>query len=213
MTAPTVPLLRAERTTAPAPVLTPAQGVSVIAASATGVLLLWQALVGTAAGQRADTAVMQAFADVPTAVTTWTSALLDSVTATNVALLLVALTVVAVLRRDVRAEIAAASVLLGANVTTQVLKSALTRPELGEGTANSLPSGHVTLLASLAVAAAIVVPGRVRAAVAALGALVTGVGALAVLVWQWHRPSDVLAALLVVAAWWAGTAVLALRRG
>lgn len=96
---------------------------------------------------------------------------------------------------------------LATNVTTQVLKGfVFVRPELvpdaGVGTGNSLPSGTVTFLLSVALGTAIMLPdsrlGRVIRAVLPAFALVAG-GATIVL--DWHRPADVFAGVLVVAAW------------
>jgi membrane-associated phospholipid phosphatase len=102
--------------------------------------------------------------------------------------------------------LAAGLLLLGANVTTQVLKEVLPRPDLlpgGDplGTANSLPSGHTTIAMSLALAAVLVAPRRVRGAVAVVGAFYAGAVGAAVLAAGWHLPSDAVAALLVVTAW------------
>jgi membrane-associated phospholipid phosphatase len=105
-----------------------------------------------------------------------------------------------------RGDLALAIVVLvgGANATTQILKTrVLDRPDVGIDTItlNSLPSGHSTVAASLAVALVLVVPVRLRGPVAIFGALtatLTGVATLAV---GWHRPSDVVAALFVVGAW------------
>lgn len=79
-------------------------------------------------------------------------------------------------------------------VVTQVLKLALPRP--GGGT-NTLPSGHVTLVAAFVVVA-VVHAGRSGWA-AVLGVLAVGASAVAVMIVGWHRPSDVVAACGVVA--------------
>jgi membrane-associated phospholipid phosphatase len=72
------------------------------------------------------------------------------------------------------------------------------RPDSAD--ANSLPSGHVTLVASLGVALVLVAP-RLLAPFAVLAALaVTALAGVATMLAGWHRPSDVVAALGVVAA-------------
>ncbi len=111
---------------------------------------------------------------------------------------------------------AAAVVVIGANVTTQLLKATFSHPrfqsalgaeQLGEV---PFPSGHVTAAASIAIAFAFVAPRELRGLVAALGAgFVAGVG-IAVMVLDWHFPSDVLGGILVASGW--GFAVLAVRR-
>ncbi|HET6997313.1 MAG TPA: phosphatase PAP2 family protein [Solirubrobacterales bacterium] len=111
---------------------------------------------------------------------------------------------------------AAATVVLGANVTTQLLKVVLSHPrfqsavgaeQLGEV---PFPSGHVTAVTSIAIAFAFVVPRDLRPAVALLGSgAVLAVGC-SVMVLSWHYPSDVLGGILVASGW--GFAVLAGRR-
>lgn len=94
---------------------------------------------------------------------------------------------------------------VGANLTTQVLKKfVLHRPDLGyDAWGNSLPSGHTTVAASVSVALVLAVPRRVRPVVALFGAAYTAATGISTLVGQWHRPSDVIAAMLVVLAWGA----------
>jgi membrane-associated phospholipid phosphatase len=173
--------------------------------------LLQVLAVGTGPGRALDQALMAAAGDVPVAVHRLAAAALGLVELPTVALALAVLTAVAVLRGVLRAEVAAAGVVLGATLTTLLLKASLTRPDPADGTATagSLPSGHVTLVAALAVAAVLVSSPRLVPVVAGVGAAATGVVAAAVLVEQWHRPSDVAAALLVVAGWAAaGSLVL-----
>lgn len=95
---------------------------------------------------------------------------------------------------------------LGANVTTQVLKRyALPRPDLlpadlREG-GPSFPSGHSTVAMSLALALILVVPRSLRTLAAVAGLVyAAGVG-VAVIVAGWHRPSDAYGAYLVAFAW------------
>lgn len=90
------------------------------------------------------------------------------------------------------------ALVLGAQLVTQLLKAGLVRPDSAEG--NSLPSGHVTLVASLGVALVLVVPRALRPLAALAALAVTGVAGVATMVAGWHRPSDVVAALGVVAA-------------
>ncbi len=92
----------------------------------------------------------------------------------------------------------------GANLSTQVLKHVvLDRPRLGLGVfdENTLPSGHTTAAASASAALVFVVPPRARPWAALLGAGYTAATGVSTLVGRWHRPSDVVAAVLVVLAW------------
>jgi membrane-associated phospholipid phosphatase len=110
-------------------------------------------------------------------------------------------------------------VIVGANVTTQILKEVvLDRPDLvGSGAyayGNSYPSGHVTLAASLALAALLVAPRRLRSLVALGGAASVSVVGISTLTAGWHRLADALGAILVALAW-AGlvAAVIVAARG
>lgn len=93
---------------------------------------------------------------------------------------------------------------LGANLTSQLLKNwLLRRPYLGVGfdLPNSFPSGHATALLSLAFALTIVTSQRFRALVATVLAVVAAAGSLLIMASGWHRPSDLLGALAVVMVW------------
>lgn len=110
-------------------------------------------------------------------------------------------------------------VVAGANLTTQLLKEVvLDRPNLvGSGAyayGNSFPSGHVTLAASLALAALLVAPRRLRSLVALGGAAYVSVVGMSTMTAGWHRLADALGAILVALAW-AGlvAAAVVARRG
>ncbi|GAA1824833.1 phosphatase PAP2 family protein [Nesterenkonia flava] len=104
----------------------------------------------------------------------------------------------------------AVGTVIGANLSTQVFKSTLyERPELGDfPTAwtqdyldNSLPSGHTTIAASVAVAVFLVGSPRQRPFLGVLAALWGGGWGTYIFIDNWHRPSDMVAAYLVVAIW------------
>jgi membrane-associated phospholipid phosphatase len=113
---------------------------------------------------------------------------------------------IALIRRRIAVAFGAILLIVGANVTTQVLKQVIYRPEVGvdlerAAAGNSLPSGHATIAASVAVAVMLVLPARLRGVGGMLGALLTAVVGVATLSAGWHRPSDAVAALLIVGAW------------
>lgn len=111
---------------------------------------------------------------------------------------------IALVRRRLMLLVEMAIVVGGANLSTQLLKShVLSRPDLGIGTihANTLPSGHVTIAASLSAALIMVVARRWRPAAMLAGAAYTAVISVSVLVGQWHRASDVVAAIALVTMW------------
>ncbi len=106
-----------------------------------------------------------------------------------------------------REALAAVVVVAGANLTTQLLKHLLARPrfQLNFGFhqpwADAFPSGHTTAAAAIAAALLLVTPPHLRRyALLAAAALAGSVG-LAVVVNQWHYPSDVVGGYLVVASW------------
>jgi membrane-associated phospholipid phosphatase len=113
---------------------------------------------------------------------------------------------IALMRGRVLLAAVATLMVVGANATTQLLKVVTERPDLGIDMAraaagNSLPSGHTTVIASVAVALVLVLPAAVRGVAALVGAAVAALTGVATLSAGWHRPSDAVAAFLVVGAW------------
>jgi hypothetical protein len=119
-----------------------------------------------------------------------------------------------VVRRRIDLAVGAAVLVLGANLTVQLLKTRLARPDLdGFPAPNSFPSGHAAAAASVAFALVLVLPAAIRGMVALIGATYAAVIAVATVWAEWHRPSDTIAALLVVLAWGGlVSAVLRARR-
>lgn len=144
------------------------------------------------------------------------SGVLSTVSISALGATLLACVAVAAMRRRWAEMVGAVVVFAGSIGTTELLKHRLlTRPDLGYGVhLNSLPSGHTTVIAALVLASLLVVPVRFRALVTLAGSValtVTGVGTV---VAGWHRPSDVVAALLVTLCWASGVlAVLSLVPG
>lgn len=130
--------------------------------------------------------------------------LLDALPTVSVVLAGVLAVVVVLVRRNGTVFIVAAAAALAANASTEILKyTILERPDKGvdQGLSNSLPSGHTTAAASVALAVFLVSSPRLRPLVAVIGALFSMTAGAATLVNQWHRPSDVIAAMVVVAFW------------
>ena len=93
---------------------------------------------------------------------------------------------------------------VGANVTTQILKDyILTRPNLGvtTGAGNSLPSGHTTVAVTLSLALIVVAPQWFRGPSAWFGWAWTSLMSVSVMMEGWHRPSDAITAALIAGAW------------
>ncbi|MEO8966429.1 MAG: phosphatase PAP2 family protein [Solirubrobacteraceae bacterium] len=122
--------------------------------------------------------------------------------------------IVALVRRRPRHVVAMVAIVLGANLTTQLLKPLLAAPRpIGSPglyiDAASWPSGHATAAMTLVLCAVLAAPARRRPLVAAL----MGAFAIAVcysfLSLHWHYPTDVLGGFLVAATWsLAGAAAL-----
>ena len=138
-----------------------------------------------------------------------------------VALLLLLVVIVAWgLRLGRRREVIAAIVIVsGANLSTQILKTALEHARwkafehgIELPWPNSFPSGHTTAAASIAVALLLVAPAAYRARAAVAGTFLVAAVAISTVVLGWHYPSDVLGGLLVVGTWgFAALAYLRLR--
>ena len=130
------------------------------------------------------------------------------------ALLAVALVACAVVAGRAREGAAAFAAMLGAGVTTQLLKPLLATQRdfpLGHYMApEAWPSGHTTAVMSFALALAIVAPPRLRPLAAASGALLTVGTVYSILILGSHYPSDVIGGFLVATAW-ACVAVIPLR--
>ncbi|WP_456504726.1 phosphatase PAP2 family protein [Arthrobacter sp. UYCu723] len=142
--------------------------------------------------------------------------LLDWLPALSVLIATVVILFVTVLRRRWAAAGIAMAACLGANVATQILKDLVpVRPYRGIETLelNSLPSGHTTLAASAAAAVFLVVSPRWRPLAGFLGGSFAVATGLSTLINQWHRPSDVVAAFLVVAAFMLPAGWLIIRTG
>lgn len=121
----------------------------------------------------------------------------------------------AALRKRVALSLVAGAVIVGAVLTTEVLKHwLLERPDLLAGPLyrNSFPSGHTTVAFSVGIAATLVVPPWLRRPTAVLAVLYAGAIGVAVIAAGWHRPSDVVGAYLLTVAWAAAVVAFASTR-
>ncbi|WP_370617034.1 phosphatase PAP2 family protein [Mumia qirimensis] len=213
----------APSTVAPAPSAsrTPGRGRTIAAAlgllvvSGTSLYLVVSYLLETRAGQRLDQSAMEAVYARREALEHLLS-VLGYLSIGTMAAAMAVLVAMAVIRRRFAAALGAVALLVGANVTTQLLKRAiLDRPDYSYGWhVNSLPSGHTTAAISLVLAALLVAPVALRWLVVMAGSAVVVLTGVSTVVAGWHRPADVLAALAVGLLWGAAVVlVLASRRG
>lgn len=191
-----------------------ALGLVVAVCCAFATFAVYRIFVGTEVGQMLDQTLMQKAAAVPVVVAQSAEAVLSVFTLPFVLVACLAPPALALLRRAPWHAVAALVLVGGANLTTQVLKSyVFERPDmLALGAPNSLPSGHTTVAASVALGLALIAPPVLRLPAAAVGLTASMLVGVATVVAGWHRLSDVAAAVLVSAAW-AGLvlAVVALR--
>lgn len=177
------------------------------------VVALYAVFARTEVGQRIDDAALEGRAALSTADVQNARELLDTVSLASVALLGGAIVLVAAVRGGPMLAGVAVFVLAGANATTQAMKAVLARPELivddyPSTIGNTLPSGHTTVATSIAIAAILVAPRRLRGPVAIVGVAYAAAVGVAVLTTGAHRPSDAAAAYAVVVAWAAAAAWL-----
>lgn len=190
-----------EPTSRPTPLVRAAAAL-ILVASANGVLLLL-ATVGTRSAAVLDQTVLDRLLAQVGGATGTAHDLLSLTTNTSVLLALAVLVVVALLRRRPALAVGAAVVVVGGSATTAAIKAV---------TGGSLPSGHVTAIAALVCAAALVAPGLLRPVILALGVVVVAAEAVATMILGWHLPMDVVAGVLVAVGWTAAVVLVAPRR-
>lgn len=209
VTAPTIQTTPAGPVPAPEPIRRYSGGATLAMIIGTaGLIWLAQFAVFTRTGQAMDAEAMEAMFARQDAQSSLLSAL-GTISTRTAALALAVCVVLALIRRRFAAAAAAVLVVGGANVTTQLIKAGLDRPDFAEGSSNSLPSGHTTVATSIVLAALLVVPIGLRLLTAGLGAFAIMFIGTSTVVAGWHRPSDVIAAFAVSLAW-GGLAVLLL---
>jgi membrane-associated phospholipid phosphatase len=172
--------------------------------------LTWLAAFKFAPLERVDANVLSGFAGLHGAAIDTLALKIANVCDPKPFVILAALLVLgALLLRRGRVAAAVTGILLGANFTTQVLKSLLLQvhpvvirvygvPQVREA---SWPSGHATAAMSLALCAVLVARARWRPAVAATGAAFAVAVCFSFMILVWHYPSDVLGGFLVAATW------------
>jgi membrane-associated phospholipid phosphatase len=183
------------------------------------VIALWRFFVRSEHGQVIDTIALTGNSIGQRRVGIITDTVLNTMSVVSIAAAIAAVVFIALLRGRVALALVALLFIAGANLTTQLLKAGLYRPMYGvdkirDQVGNSFPSGHTTAAAAVAVALVFVLPARVRGIGAVLGAAFAGLVGVATLSAGWHRPSDAVAAMLVVGGWagLAGLVLLLLRR-
>ncbi|WP_405098525.1 phosphatase PAP2 family protein [Micromonospora sp. NBC_01412] len=169
-------------------------------------VVVWRAALHTELGQWVDTVALTGNRIGQDTIAAPVNRILNTMSALSLLVATAVIGFIALIRRRVALAITATLLIAGANVTTQLLKHFLARPEYGIDperavAGNSLPSGHTAVAASVALALILVLPRTVRVLGAFVGAGYAAVAGVATLSAGWHRPSDAMAAFLVVGAW------------
>jgi membrane-associated phospholipid phosphatase len=175
---------------------------AVLVLAAAAVAAIYRIFIRTSLGQLVDTGAMRGGDVHHPRVVEVLSRTLNGTTLVSLVAVCLAAAAVGVLRKRVDLAIGAGLLVIGANASTQLLKTQLGRPDLDDFPApNSFPSGHTSAAASVAFAMILVLPHAVRGTIALIGAGYVTVIAIATVWAEWHRPSDTVAALLIVLAW------------
>ncbi|TFC50276.1 MULTISPECIES: phosphatase PAP2 family protein [unclassified Cryobacterium] len=195
--------------------LTPTRYIGAALLCVVAFVALYLFFVRDVAGQAIDQLAFNGAEDGSTG-TTVTRQLLDLIPSVMVAIGAIVSLIIATVRRAWFPLVVAVSAAMVAVVTTQLLKNViLTRPELGvDGyVPNSFPSGHTTVAAASALVVFLVASPHTRWLAGTIGAAFAVAAGVSTLVSLWHRPSDVIAALLVVAFWGCVAGAVLTRSG
>ena len=174
-------------------------------------VVTWYLAFHIGAVERADASILTGFAglDGPAFVNWLTAAIANLCDPKPYVFFAAAVVLAALIRRRGRVAFAVAVIMLGANLTTEILKSLLAGAHpVGYSVAGHLvfkaaawPSGHATAALSLALCAVLAAPARRRPVVAAAGAAFAIAVVFSFLIQAWHYPTDVLGGFLVAGAW------------
>ncbi|MEU5565421.1 phosphatase PAP2 family protein [Micromonospora musae] len=182
-------------------------------------LVVWRVAVHTGLGQWVDTVALTGNRIGQDRIDEPVDRILNAMSVVSLLAATIVIGFIALMRGRIALAVTATLLIAGANVTTQLLKYGLTRPDLGIDlermyAGNSLPSGHTAVAASVAVALVLVLPAKVRPFGAFVGAGYAAAAGVATLSAGWHRPSDAVTAFLVVGVWaaLAGLVLLVTQR-
>jgi hypothetical protein len=186
--------------------------------SAALIAAVWVGTTGTVAGQQIEDMILYGRVAADPAVLGAATETLSAVSLAFAATVALGLLILALSRGGFGLAIAALVLLAGANLTAQGLKLVLERPNLlgdmADAAGNSFPSGYVTIVSSLSLACVLVVPRRVRTAVAVGAATLIAAMGVSTMIAGWHRLADVERAIFISLAWASlVTAILVYAQG
>lgn len=129
-------------------------------------------------------------------------AVLDAISIPAVLVVVVLVLVIAMARHRPAAAVQASTLIVGALVTTQIIKAIAPRPELTASTlSNSFPSGHTTIAVAGVLALATAFGRHLRPIIMLVGTIFSAVVAEQTVAYGWHRVSDVAGACAVSMLW------------
>ena len=175
--------------------------------------LLYHYSLSTIRGQMLDTVALAGNGYGQERFASPLNSVLNAITLASMVIVLVTVGVIALARQRYALAITAVVMVAGSTATTRLLKAHILRPEFGvdpqrAGAGNSLPSGHATAAAALAVGLVLVLPPAIRGIASVIGATYAALVGIATLSSGWHRPSDVIASFLLVGGWAAVAGLL-----
>jgi hypothetical protein len=190
------------------------------AVQAAAFVAVWRWFVRTERGQLLDTVALTGNTIGRERIDELVGSVLNAMSIAALVTTTVVIGFIALIRGRVALAVVATLFIVGANATVQALKYAIHRPDFGvdperAAAGNSLPSGHAAVAISFAVALVLVLPPRMRGPGAVFGAGYAALVGVATLSAGWHRPSDAVAAMLLVGAWAAiaGVLLILIQRG
>jgi membrane-associated phospholipid phosphatase len=186
---------------------TPVQMLAAAAACVAAFVALAALVANNAAVQRVDVQALDGFVALGGNwhIATGSETLAHGFNPAPYAVMVAVLFGIGLIARRYRQVVAASVLLVGANISSQVLKPLLAHPRQVDGkyelSTAAFPSGHTTAAMSLTLAALLIAPRAYRPVVAALGGVLTLAVSSSLLVLGWHWPSDVFGGYLLATAW------------
>jgi membrane-associated phospholipid phosphatase len=180
---------------------------------------IYRFFVLTPTGQNLDTYALESNRLVTDHLAGVVNNVLDAISIVAAVLATCIIGFIALIRRRFALAVTSVVLVAGVNLSAELLKHYLNRPNLGidearAGAGNSFPSGHTAIAASVVVALVLVLPPAARSVGAIIASLYAALVGVATMSAGWHRPSDAVAAILIVGVWaaLAGILLRVLRR-
>ncbi|WP_423919803.1 phosphatase PAP2 family protein [Frigoribacterium sp. 2-23] len=176
-----------------------ARWIALSSVSSAAVVGVYVAAVLTSTGQAVEDSILSSV-DGTTLLSS--GAALDAISPPAVILVVGVTMLFAFIRRRPGAAVQAGVLIVGATVTTQLIKAIAPRPDLtGEFYQNSFPSGHTTIAVASLLAIMTAFGRRSRPLLYVIGTAFAAIVAEQTVAFGWHRCSDVVGACAVSLLW------------